>query len=121
MSREYEDELTIEVGDEDIFVTVVYCIHGKYIPETWGYFGGSPAEYPEVEVVEICHTENRDKKIDFDKVFNQRPAFGKEWKPTPGLVDFDSWQTGALEDASDQEDDARAEYLMDAQREREWD
>jgi hypothetical protein len=109
MSREYEDELTIEVGDEDIPVTVVYSVHGNYVAETWE----SPAEYPEVEVVEIYHTENQLKKIDFKKVFNERPyPLDKEWEPTPGLVDYGSWQTGALESASQQEDEDHADYVM---------
>lgn len=116
--RHYEDELSIEVGDEDIPVTVTYCVHGKYIPETWGYSGGSPAEYPEVEVIDLCHSENTDKKFEFNQVFNQRPPLDKKWEPTPGLIDYDSWEAGALEDAADQGDEDRAEAMIDAMQDR---
>lgn len=109
MAREYEDELTVEAGDEEIPVTVTYCVRGKYIPASWE----STEERPEVEVVDLCHSENTDKKFEFNQVFNQRPFDNKEWKPTPGLVDYDSWETGAMEDAALQEDEDRADYLYD--------
>ena len=30
-----------------------YKIVGKYRPATWGYYGGQPAEYPEIDIEEI--------------------------------------------------------------------
>lgn len=109
MARQYEDDLTIEVGDEDISVTVTYCVHCKYIPASWE----SPAEHPEVEIVDLCHSENTDKKFEFNQVFNRRQFSNKEWEPTPGLIDYDSWVSGATEDAAIREEEDEANYLYD--------
>jgi len=39
--------------DVEIVVEVEYSIYGGYRPATWGYYGGEPAEYPEVEIESI--------------------------------------------------------------------
>jgi len=56
------DEITqtIEDGEESpldgleyIMVDADYDVHGSYRPATWGYHGGDPPEYPEVEITDI--------------------------------------------------------------------
>lgn len=32
---------------------VEYEISGKYLPATWGYWGGDPPEKPELEIIEV--------------------------------------------------------------------
>lgn len=39
--------------EEEHILEVEYSIYGKYRPATWGYYGGEPAEYPELELGEI--------------------------------------------------------------------
>ncbi len=54
-------------GIEYINVDIDYSVHGEYLPATWGYHGGSPAEYPEVEINEITAFGNgKSIKIDFN-------------------------------------------------------
>lgn len=55
---EIEREVEIESLNEDedsilITLRVEVEISGRYYPETWGYDGGTPAEYPEAEIVSV--------------------------------------------------------------------
>lgn len=49
-------EIEIETPDEEgvtVLLTFEVDVSGGYYPETWGYDGGSPAEYPEAEIVSV--------------------------------------------------------------------
>lgn len=105
MTREYEDQVTIYVNDEEIVVDVKYIIMGAYRPATtWGYDGGCPAEYPELEVVWLCHADNTDKRLEFSQVFNDRPTYPlttEKWEPVDGLLDYGQWESDMLEKKAD--------------------
>jgi len=42
--------LSLQDGDEEVEIEVY--VTGGYHPATWGPNGGSPAEYPEIEIVD---------------------------------------------------------------------
>ena len=47
-------ETEVEMPDgECVTVEVHYDVSGGYAPATWGYYGGEPAEEPEVEIVSL--------------------------------------------------------------------
>jgi hypothetical protein len=52
-------------GIEYIYVDVESSTSGEYMPATWGYHGGSPAEYPETEIEKIIAVGNG-KSIEID-------------------------------------------------------
>lgn len=66
--RAYDLELEVEnwdfpenPNDESWPSTVVlginYTVAGKHRPATWGYHGGTPEEFPEIDTLEVFNTE----------------------------------------------------------------
>ncbi|MEY2668997.1 MAG: hypothetical protein RJA59_1635 [Pseudomonadota bacterium] len=60
MSREIEFSTSITMGDEEIDVDVTATVSGKHVPMRWGPDGGSPEEFPEVDVVAVISVEGED-------------------------------------------------------------
>jgi hypothetical protein len=58
-----DEETSPSDGIEYIYVDIDYSSSGKYRPATWGYNGGDPAEYPEVEITNVTAFGNG-KSID---------------------------------------------------------
>jgi len=48
-----EIEITYGENGETIYAEVTFVIEGEDAPATWGYYGGSPAEYAQAEVQKI--------------------------------------------------------------------
>ena len=44
-------------SQEEITVGVDFDVSGRYSPATWGYYGGEPEEYPEIEIRKIVNYE----------------------------------------------------------------
>jgi hypothetical protein len=44
-------------SQEEIVVGVDFDVSGQYSPATWGYYGGEPEEYPEIEIRKIVNYE----------------------------------------------------------------
>ena len=56
---------------EEIDVGVDYEISGDYMPATWGYYGGDPEEFPEIEitrVVDLDTGEDITNDIDYSDI-----------------------------------------------------
>jgi hypothetical protein len=58
-----EDEDDPNFESEEIDVEVEWTTEGEYRPATWGYSGGDPAEYPEVNLVSVKNVETGEELI----------------------------------------------------------
>ena len=63
-----------ENSPEEIDVGVNYSVQGEYRPATWGYSGGDPAEYPEIEIESVVNLDTGEEISDsqiYDQVHDQ--------------------------------------------------
>ena len=47
------DTVNMNRNETDFEVEVEFSIYGEYHRETWGFDGGCPEEFPEVEIVKV--------------------------------------------------------------------
>lgn len=59
-AREFEFTSSVTMGDEEIDVECTATVTGKHSPMRWGPDGGSPEEFPEVDVVAVISVEGED-------------------------------------------------------------
>jgi hypothetical protein len=86
---------------------IEFEISGEYRPATWGYYGGSPEEWPEAEVVEIY--------CEHGPVPDQWIFGGAGWDPPwKDQLNMEALEREALEKASEYDgpdyDDAYEDY-----------
>lgn len=75
MSGSVTFDATLERQGE-VTVTIEYSVSGAYRPATWGYWGGSPEEFPEVEIETVTlETEDGDE-VEVD----ESEVTASEWK-----------------------------------------
>ncbi len=98
-STDPEDEDT----PEEIDVGIDYNISGDYRPATWGYHGGDPEEYPEIEIMRVVDLDTGEEitdELDSDQVSNieQRIADGEGDRMTSTAKDY--WRRNREPDES---------------------
>ena len=100
---EDEDDPNFEAEEIDVGVDYDYQYHGEYRRATWGYHGGEPEEFPELEitinsVVDLDSGEDITKYVDEDEIMKQLEDEIPSWRDVRNDRDYDDYDRYESED-----------------------